>query len=69
MVGRNTGGALTLTGTLSGLGSVGVLQVYRTSASDNFGSFTRDTDAIVTNGAFVVTVPSNSFFTLTAAGQ
>jgi hypothetical protein len=69
LVGRNTGGALTLTGALSAMGPVGMLQVYRTSASDNFGSFTRGPDAVVTNGAFVVTVPDDSFFTLTGVAQ
>ena len=69
LVGRNTGSALTLNGSLSGVGSVGVLEFYRTSASNNFTSFTRGADAVVTDGSFVVTVPSDSFFTLTSPGQ
>ena len=69
LIGRNTGGSLTINGSLSGVGSVATLEFYRTIASNNFGSFTRDSDAVVTNGSFVVTVPSNSFFTLTSSGQ
>ena len=42
---------------------------WLTKISNNYNSFTRRTDAAVTNGAFIVTVPANSFFTLTSAGQ
>ncbi len=70
IVGRNIGGSsITLNGSLSNVGSVGALQFYQTSISNNYGSFSRGADAVVSNGAFVVTVPSNSFFTLTSPGQ
>lgn len=70
LIGRNTGGSsITLNGSLSGVGTLGVLQFYSTSASDNFMSFTRGSDAVVTSGSFTVTVPSDSFFTLTGLAQ
>ena len=70
IVGRNIGGSsITLNGSLSGVGSVGALQFYQTSISNNYNSFTRGADAVVTSGSFVVTVPANSYFTLTSAAQ
>jgi hypothetical protein len=70
IVGRNTGASsIKLSGSLSGVGAVGVLQFYQTSISDNYSSFTRGADAIVTGGSFVVTVPVNSYFTLTTPGN
>ena len=70
IVGRNIGGSsITLNGSLSGVGSVGALQFYQTSISNNYNSFTRGSDAVVTSGSFIVTVPANSYFTLTSAAQ
>ena len=70
VVGRNTGGSsITLNGSLSGVGSVGTLQFYQTSISNNYNSFTRGSDAVVTAGSFIVTVAANSYFTLTSTGQ
>jgi hypothetical protein len=70
LVGRNIGGSsITLNGSLSGVGSIGALQFYQTSISNNYNSFNRGSDAVVTGGAFTVTVPSNSYFTLTSPGQ
>ena len=67
IVGRNIGGSsITLNGSLSGVGSVGALQFYQTSISNNYNSFTRGSDAVVTGGSFIVTVPANSYFTLTS---
>ena len=70
IVGRNIGGSsITLNGSLSGVGSVGALQFYQTSISNNYNSFTRGSDAVVTGGSFIVTVPANSYFTLTSGGN
>jgi hypothetical protein len=70
IIGRNTGGSsITLSGAMSNVGSVGALQFYQTSISNNYNSFTRGSDAAVTGGAFIVTVAGNSYFTLTSAGQ
>ena len=67
IVGRNIGGSsITLNGSLSSVGSVGALQFYQTSISNNYNSFTRGSDAVVTGGSFIVTVPANSYFTLTS---
>jgi hypothetical protein len=67
IVGRNAGGSsITLNGSLAGVGTPGSLQFYQTGLSNNYGSFTRGADAVVTNNSFVVTVPSYSFFTLTS---
>ena len=41
-------------------------QFYQTSISNNYNSFTRGSDAVVTGGSFIVTVPANSYFTLTS---
>jgi hypothetical protein len=66
IVGRNIGGSsITLNGSLSGVGAVAALQLYQTSIANNYNSFTRGADAVVTAGSFVVTVPANSYFTLT----
>jgi hypothetical protein len=70
VVGRNIGGSsITLSGSLSNVGSVAALQLYQTSISNNYGSFTRGSDAVVTSGSFIVTVAANSHFTLTSPGQ
>jgi hypothetical protein len=64
IVGRNTGGsAITVNGSLSGLPAVGTFQFYQTSGGVYFH---RESDVVVTSGAFVFTAPANSFFTLTA---
>jgi hypothetical protein len=63
IVGRNTGGsAISVQGSLSGLAPVSGFQFYQTSGGFYFQ---RGSDVVVTNGAFVFTAPSNSFFTLT----
>ena len=70
IVGRNIGAsALTLTGSLRNVGSIGRLQHYQTGIADNYSSFRRGTDAVVTGGSFTASVPVNSFFTLTSAEQ
>ena len=70
IVGRNTGSSsITLNGSLTGAGSIAALQLYATGVSNNYNSFTRRADALVTNGSFVVVVPGGSFFTLTSPGQ
>jgi hypothetical protein len=70
IVGRNTGSSsITLNGSLTSAGSIGALQLYATDAGNNYNSFTRRADALVTNGAFVTVVPGNSYFTLTSSGQ
>jgi hypothetical protein len=63
IVGRNSGGSsLTFNGSLSSVGSVGVLQFYRTDSGNNFA---RGADVVVTNGSFTFTASANSYFTLT----
>jgi uncharacterized membrane protein len=67
IIGRNIGSSsITLNGSLSGVGSIGTLQFYQTGISNNYSSFTRGSDAVVTDGSFTVTVPVNSYFTLTS---
>ncbi len=67
IVARNAGGsAITFNGSLSGIGTPGVLQFYRTDGSNNFA---RGADVVVTNGSFTFTAPANSYFTLTTPGQ
>ena len=67
MVGRNIGASpITLNGSLSGVGSFRALQFYQSSIADNYNSFRRGPDVAVTDGAFIVTVPVNSYFTLTS---
>jgi hypothetical protein len=66
IVGRNIGGsAITLNGSLSGMGSVTSLQLYQSSISNNYNSVTRGSDAVVSGGSFITTVAANSYFTLT----
>jgi hypothetical protein len=66
IVGRNIGASsITLSGGLTSMGTVSSFQVYQTSISDDYGSFARGADVVVTNGSFVVTVAANSYFTLT----
>src|SRR5262249_20353540 len=66
IVGRNIGAsAVTLTGSLSNAGVVSGFQFYQSGIGDNFNSFQRGADSVVTNGAFVFTAPANSYFTLT----
>ena len=66
LVGRNTGGAVTFSGTLSNLPAVPVFEFYQT---DNTVNLLRGNDVAVTNGAFAFTAPANSVFTLTYAGN
>jgi hypothetical protein len=67
IVGRNTSsGSVAITGTLSGVGSVSSFQFYQTGISDNYNSFPRGADVVVTNGTLVFTAPANSYFTLTS---
>ncbi len=66
LVGRNTGGAVTFSGTLSNLPDVPVFEFYQTDSAVNLQ---RGTDVAVTNGAFAFTAPANSVFTLTYAGN
>lgn len=70
IVGRNIGGSsITLNGSLSGVGSISTLQLYQTSIGNNYSSFTRGSDAVVTSGSFIATVAANSYFTLTSPEQ
>jgi len=67
IVGRNIGASsITLDGSLSGVGLVSTLQFYQSGISNNYSTFSRGADAVVTAGSFVVTVPVNSYFTLTS---
>ncbi len=70
IVGRNIGSSsITVNGSLSGVGSVSTFQFYQTGIGNNYSSFTRGADAIVTNDSFTFTAPVNSYFTLTSPGQ
>jgi hypothetical protein len=70
LVGRNPSASpITINGSLNGVGTVDALQFYSTGVNDNFESFTRGSDAVVTNGSFAVAVPPDSFFTLTSAAH
>jgi Bacterial Ig domain/Glycosyl hydrolase catalytic core len=66
IVGRYTGGSsLAVNGSLSGVGSVASFQLYSSSISNNYSSFTRGADVVVTGESFTFTAPANSYFTLT----
>jgi len=66
LVGRNTSGsAITINGSLSGVGTVTSFQSYASTLSNNYNSFTRGADAVVSGGSFTYSAPADSFFTLT----
>lgn len=66
LVGRNTGGsAITINGSLSGVGTVTSFQSYASTLSNNYNSFTRGADVVVSGASFTFSAPANSYFTLT----
>ena len=66
LVGRNTSGsAISINGSLSGVGTVTSFQSYSSTLSNNYSSFTRGADVVVTGGSFTFSAPASSFFTLT----
>ena len=60
IIGRNSGGALTLTGSLAGLTGITSLTSYFTNATQRLAS---GPSAAVTSGAFSIAVPANTIFT------
>jgi hypothetical protein len=66
IVGRNVGASpITINGSLSGVGAVSTFQFAQTGISNNYSSFQRGADVVVTGGSFTFTAPVNSYFTLT----
>jgi chitodextrinase len=63
IVGRNTASnSIIVSGTLASLsGTISTLELYQTNASQNLA---QGTNVTVTGGAFSVTIPANTYFTL-----
>ena len=62
IVGQNPGGPATLSGSLRNVPTVGRLEYYRTTATEDL---VRGADVAVSSGRFQVGIPGDSFFTLT----